>query len=63
MGLLRLRAEVLLKYDDEERIPKLTPQEREELERITAAPKDEDRDYLGSFDRHIEEMIKNEGDE
>lgn len=52
MALLRLRAEVLIEYADQGRIT-LTDAERPEVERITVAPRLEDRDFLGSFDPRI----------
>jgi hypothetical protein len=45
LALLRLRAEVLLRTGHPFR-----PDELEELERIAAAPHEEDGDYLGAFD-------------
>lgn len=54
LARLRLRAEVLLQYGDAGTMP-LTPAEREQLERITASPKDDDDVFLGGFDRFLEE--------
>jgi len=54
MACLRLRAEILLEYADEGEIP-LTPDERETLERICVAPAEQDREFLGGFDRYMEE--------
>jgi hypothetical protein len=55
MARFRLRAECLLGYADRGEIP-LTDDEREEVERITVAPKPEDGDFLGSFDVYFEKM-------
>lgn len=53
LAKLRLRAEVLLEYANAGSIP-LTPPEREQLERITAAPNEDDSEFLGSFDQFFE---------
>jgi hypothetical protein len=54
LAMLSLRADTVLHYSNKGHIP-LTEQEREELERIVAAPKEADREFLGSFDRYYEE--------
>lgn len=53
LARLRLRAEVLLVYGERGTVP-LTADQQEELERISAAPKLEDRDFLGQFDQYLE---------
>ena len=55
-ALLRLRAENLLHYADEGEFP-LTDKEREQLERISAAPTLADEQFLGSFDHHLEAIV------
>ena len=52
MALLRLRAEGLLENADEGRI-RISDAERERLERIAAAPFEEDRHFLGGFDDRL----------
>ena len=54
MACLRLRAEVLLNRGNRAEVP-ITFREREVLERIAAAPKEEDREFLGGFDKYLEE--------
>jgi hypothetical protein len=49
---LRIRAEVLLEYHDEGEI-ELTANERERLERICAAPNDDDGGWLAQFDERL----------
>ena len=51
LARFRLRDEVLLESTGLE--PPLTNAEREELERITVNPRDEDEAYLGSFDERF----------
>jgi len=51
-ALLRLRAEGLLQRANAGEIP-LTEAERETLERIAAAPKPGDEDFLGDFDQYL----------
>ena len=50
LALLRLRAELLLERDDHDLRPPLTAAERAELEGITVAPREDDRDWLNGFD-------------
>ena len=52
LALLRLRAETLLDYADEGKIA-VTPEERDELERISMAAKPRDRVFLGDFDDRL----------
>jgi hypothetical protein len=52
LTLLRLRAETLLDYADEGKIA-VTPEERDELERISIAAKPRDRVFLGDFDDRL----------
>jgi hypothetical protein len=54
MALLKLRAEVLLEHEAEWTIP-LTDGERARLRRIATEPAEEDREFLGTFDRFYEE--------
>ena len=54
LALLRLRAEVVLRYGDSGNIP-LTPAERETLNRIAVAPVGEDKGFLDGFDRYYEQ--------
>jgi hypothetical protein len=51
-ALLRLRAETLLDYADKGEIT-VTPEERDELERIAAAPKPHDAEFLAEFDDRL----------
>lgn len=54
LALLRLRAEVLLKHGDNGVVP-LTIEERAQLERIAVVPNRDDVEFLGTFDRFLEE--------
>jgi hypothetical protein len=60
-ALLRLRAETLLQYAAAERFP-VTEEEREELERIAAAPNPADKVFLGGFDERIESTLGEDDD-
>ncbi len=52
---LRLRADILLRYEEEGRVDLSLP-ERDTLERICVAPRETDREFLGSFDPRLEAM-------
>src|SRR5262249_21765032 len=61
LARLRYRAEVLLRrLDDEEHPVEVSDADREELERITVAPREDDEEFLGRFDYIYERDVERE---